>query len=143
MTHNLPRVLATIEDPDKVELITKMLKGEPQEKQRYLFVIEYSRVSKSLGFVKFEVFGSEKTIFRFKIQQDVSPRTGARSPFSNLSAQQNQQFSWNSLGVGKKHYTVGLVDVEEEGIWKKIQKGVNTCLEEGEVPFLSSLIPMK
>jgi hypothetical protein len=141
MTKNLPKVLDTIEDPDKVKLIVALLKDEPAEKQRYIFVVEHHKVSMALGFLKFEVFGNETTLFRLKVQQDISPRLDAPAPFPPLPAPQSQQFNWSTLEVGKKHYTVGLFDVEEEGLWKKIQKGIDACLEDGEVPFISSLIP--
>jgi hypothetical protein len=136
MTHNLPRVLATIEDPDKVELITRMLKGEPHEKQRYLFVIEHSRVSKTLGFVKFEVFGSEKTLFRFKIQQNLH---GKRATPQLLGDTPADDFNWRLLKVGKKEYLVGLVDVAPEDLWGKIKKGILLSLEQGRIPYISGL----
>jgi len=135
MTHNMPKVLATINDPDKVALITRMLKDESHEKQRFLFVIEHSRVSQTLGFVKFEAFSSEKMLFRFKIQQNL--QGGHSTP--RLSDTPADDFNWRKLKVGKKVYLVGLMDAASEGLWEKIKKPIIFSLKQGRIPYIPGL----
>jgi hypothetical protein len=138
MDRHLPKVIDSIQDPDKAKLIVQMLKDEPSEKQRYIFVIEHIRVSKTLGFIKFEVFGNEKTLFRFKIQQNLHGRHGTPQLFGDKPA---DNFDWRWLKVGKKEYLVGLVDVASESLWEKIKKGIVVSLEQGRIPYISGLLP--
>jgi len=141
MTKKIPKVIDSITDPDKAKLLLELLKGEPQEEQRYMFVIEQHKVSMLYGFVKFEVFSNEKTLFRFKIQQHISPRPDAPMPYPHLPAQQG--FDWSKLEVGKKSYTAGFVDMESKSLWEKIKEGIDNCLEDGEIPFMPSGLLIK
>lgn len=135
----LPKVITSIKDQTKRELIKKLIEDEPEEDQRFIFVIEYQKINETLGFMKFEVFDKEKTVFRIKIQQDITqinPAGPTKKTFLSANSPQNQ-FNWSSLKVGEKKFVVGLVDLEAKGIFDKIREGIETSMEEGRIPFMS------
>lgn len=132
MTNKSKELPGEIKDKEKIKLVSELLKGEPDEEARYVFVLEHLRTTKKYGFIKFEVFSAKKTMLRVKLQQHI-PEQLPNAPFP-INNQQNQ-FDWTKLQVGKRELIVGLLDVESKTLFEKLKEGFEVALEEGRVPF--------
>ncbi len=138
MLEAYPKVLASMNDKHKVALLKQLLKDEPNEKLRHMFVLEHSKISEDVGFIKLEIFNTEKCVFRAKIQEDAS----RRSRYSE-TGNADPLFNWGKLRIGAKKLRVGLVDFESESVWQKFLKGCDAAVKAGRIPFLSGLINLK